>query len=261
MISLRYMLNLMNFKQFKFGSGKNRRFIIIGDDEEAERVAALLQKTLINYGFIGLVNIKEKYDAAKGFIGNISQLADIIYIYKIDEAIFCSKSMPPQQIIDKMTELQYTNIDYKIAPPESLSIIGSNSINTSGELYVLNINAISKISNKRSKRLFDILSSFILLLFYPLEILFVKHPINFLKNIFAVFFGIKSWVGFYKADTDDNHKLPSIRKGVLNPADVIKKQHISKETADSLNILYAKDYNIINDVNTIVKGFSSLGRK
>ncbi len=261
MVSIRLLLHLLNVKQYKIGSDKDKRFVVVGDDEEAVRVAGILQKTLINYGFIGLVSTAEKYDNGKGFIGNINQLADIIYIYKIDEAVFCSKSMSPQLIIDKMAELQYTNIDYKIAPPESMSIIGSNSINTSGELYVLNVNAISKISNKRSKRLLDIIVSVLFLLFYPVEAFFMKHPLGFLKNIFIVLAGIKSWVGFCKSDDAEIHKLPAIRKGVLSPADAIKKQSITNEIAGSLNMLYAKDYRIMNDVNIIFKGFSDLGNK
>jgi len=261
MTSIRYLLNLMNFKNYKIGSGKNRHFVIVGDDDEAIRVAGLLQKTLINPGFIGLVSTGEKYDTAKGFIGNITQLADIIYIYKIDEAIFCSKSMPPQLIIDKMTELQATNIDYKIAPPESMSIIGSNSINTSGEMYVLNINAISRVSNRRSKRLLDMAAAVLLLLFYPVAALFVKKPLGFFKNIFSVFFGFRSWVGFYPMKNTDNHKLPAIRKGILTPVDAIKRQHISDEISQSLNIMYAKDYKAINDINIIFKGFSKLGSR
>ena len=46
-------------------------------------------------------------------------------------------------IIKAMLELSKLEIDYKIARPESLSIIGSNSIHTSGDLSVVNINAIS----------------------------------------------------------------------------------------------------------------------
>ena len=260
MLSLRYLLNLLNFKSFKFGTVKNKRFIIVGDNEEAHRVEGLLQKTLINPGFIGLVNTDDAVNSSLGFIGSLSQLADIITIYKIDEVIFCSKSLPPQGIIDKMTELQHTNIDYKIAPPESMSIIGSNSINTSGELYVLNINSISKASNKRSKRLLDLSLSLGLLLFYPFEIFIVRQPLNFFKNIFVVFFGLKSWVGYYKPEHADDQKLPNIRKGILNPVDSIKKQDISSEIANSLNILYAKDYNVVYDINIVWKAFSKLGR-
>ncbi|HOY30636.1 MAG TPA: glycosyltransferase [Bacteroidales bacterium] len=261
MVTTRVLLHLLKFKQFKIGAENDRRFIIIGDEEEAERVARFMQRTVINYGFIGLVSTSEKYSSSRGFIGNISQLADIINIYKINEAVFCSKSMPPQLIIDKMTELQYTSIDYKIAPPESMSIIGSNSINTGGDLYVMNINAISKVSNRRSKRMLDILTGLLLLGFYPVAAFLVKHPLGFLKNIFLVLAGLKSWVGFNMSVTGEIHKLPAIRKGVLNPADAIKKRSLSPEIAEGLNILYAKDYKIMNDINIVIKGFHNLGNR
>jgi GT2 family glycosyltransferase len=260
MVGFRYLLNLLNFKSFKFGPNKDKRFVIVGDIEEAERIESLLQKTLINPGFIGLVNSSALNTDSKRFLGNINQLADIIHIYKIDEAIFCSKSMLPEHIIDFMTELQYTNIDYKIAPPESLSIIGSNSINTSGELYVLTVNSISKNSNKRSKRLLDILSGILFLVLYPIGLFVVKKPLGFLQNIFSVLFGYKSWVGFYISSEAENQKLPDLRKGVLNPTDTIKRQNISKEIAENLNILYAKDYRVQNDINIIIKSISRLGR-
>jgi hypothetical protein len=70
---------------------------------------------------------------------------------------------------------------------------------------------------------------------------------------------MKSWVGFHTGN-EDNQKLPKVKKGVLNPVDSIKRQNISREMADSLNILYAKDYKVINDLNIIIKAFSHLGR-
>ena len=260
MVGFRYLLDLFNIKSYKLRTSNERRFVIVGDKEETERIERLLQKTLINPGFIGLINSNEISAQDGRFIGNINQLADIIQIYNIDEAIFCSKSLPPERIIDFMTELQFTNIDYKIAPPESLSIIGSNSINTSGELYVLAVNSISKNSNKRSKRLLDIFFSVLFLFLYPVGIIFVKHRLQFLYNIISVLFGLKSWVGFYKPGPDENHKLPGIRVGVLNPTDSIKVQNITNEISDSLNILYAKDYKVMIDVAIILKGFANLGR-
>jgi len=259
MVGFRYFLDFLNLKSYKIGANKDKRFVIVGDIEEAERIENLLQKTIVNPGFIGLINPSESNNLNSRFVGNINQLADIIHIYKIDEAIFCSKSMLPERIIDLMTDLQYTNIDYKIAPPESMSIIGSNSINTSGELYVLTVNSISKSSNRRSKRLLDVLCCLLFLPLFPLTFFLVKQPLGFLKNIFQVLFGMKSWVGFHTGN-EDNQKLPKVKKGVLNPVDSIKRQNISREMADSLNILYAKDYKVINDLNIIIKAFSHLGR-
>ena len=51
-----------------------------------------------------------------------------------------------------MSTINNENIEFKIAQPDS-SLIGSNSINSSGDVYVLNINAISQ-EDKRKKRLF-----------------------------------------------------------------------------------------------------------
>jgi len=83
-----------------------------------------------------------------------AQVKEIIMVYRIDEVIFCSKSMTHQAIIDQMSALQDLKVDYKIAPEDSLSIIGSNSINTAGDLYTVNINTITRVENKRNKRFF-----------------------------------------------------------------------------------------------------------
>jgi hypothetical protein len=56
-------------------------------------------------------------------------------------------------------------------------------------------------------------------------------------------------------------KLPRIKKGVLNPSDAIRKQALATEIFTSLNILYAKDYRISNDLNIMLKAFRELGRR
>ena len=66
-----------------------------------------------------------------------------------------------------MSDLQNKEVEFKIAHPESLSIIGSNSVNTAGDLYVINLNSIAEISNRRLKILLDILISLILLISLP----------------------------------------------------------------------------------------------
>ncbi len=78
--------------------------------------------------------------------------------------------IPSGSIIDKMSELKHMQVDYKIAPAESLSIIGSNSINTSGDLFALELNSIDKTANRRNKRFLDIVASITLLLSLPITI-------------------------------------------------------------------------------------------
>jgi GT2 family glycosyltransferase len=258
MFAIRLALSFLKVRNVSFESGKNRNFIIVGDKEETERVTTVLNQTSINPGFIGLVNVDENKNRGNGFIGNLSQIKEIIEIYKIDEVIFCAKSMTAQEIINKMSELKGTQVDYKIAPPESLYIIGSNSIDTSGDLYVININSISKFSNKRNKRFFDTLTSIILLSFFPILIFIVKNIPGFFRNIFLVLIAQRSWVGYYH--NKETSKLPAIHKGILTPADAFQAKTFDEEMITRLNMIYARDYKIMNDLNILIKGIRELGR-
>ncbi len=259
MIFIRLMLHITKIKSFRLGENKNKRFAIAGDSEEAERVADLLRKTNINPGFIGLVNTTEQNNN-QNFIGNLSQINDIIEIYKIDEVIFCAKSLSASAIISNMSDLKNKTIQYKIAPPESLFLIGSNSINTSGDLYIIDINAINKPHNQRNKRLLDAAFAVFFLASSPFLIFFQKHPLGFLANIFNVLFAQKTWVGYSISEYTDLKKLPSIKKGILTPCDGLSNKTLNEETTAKLNLLYSRDYKTMNDVGIIFKSIRNLGR-
>ena len=260
MLGIRYLVHFTNTRNFRIGIEKNKRFIIVGEMEEAERVSGLLQQTVMNPGFIGLVSYLQHKNNMNGFIGHMGQVQEIITIHKVDEVIFCAKDIPAHLIIDKMSELKDQEVDFKIAPPESLSIIGSNSINTSGDLYVIDINTITKLSNRRNKRMFDLLLSLSLLFLYPLVIWIMKKPIGLMLNIFSVILGYRSWVG-YSLRTESDVHLPGIRKGVLNPEDALKNKEIPREINQQLNLMYARDYKLTNDFNVIIRGFRDMGRR
>jgi len=256
----RLLLHMLKFKNVNLSTEKNKRFIIIGGKEEANRVAALLQKTYISPSFIGLISTSDKRSKNDGFIGSIDQLKDIIFIYKISEVIFCSKDLSHQLIIDKMSELQDANVDFKIAPEDSHAIIGSNSINTSGEFYTVEINSIADHRNKRNKRLVDIITVFILLIIFPVMIFIVKKPAGLFRNIITVLFGKHSWVGYFDSEETNNSHLPLIKPGILTPGDAFLRRSISQETAQWLNLVYARDYKFTTDINIIFKGIKNLGR-
>ncbi|MEI8047618.1 MAG: glycosyltransferase [Bacteroidota bacterium] len=256
----RLLLSLLRVNGFSIQANKNKRFAVLGEEPEVQRVADLLQKALLNPGFIGLINTGAAQSEKNGYLGNITQINDIIAIYKIDELIFCAKDMPAENIIDQMSALQHTQLDFKIAPPESMSIIGSNSIDTAGDLYVIDVNSIGKFQNRRSKRVFDVVVCLILMASYPLTLFLTGNPFNYLRNIFGVLFGLKSITGYHPMDKQE-HKLPDIRRGILYPTDALNKQITDDKTIDRLNIFYARDYRIGNEFRLLYKGFRHLGRK
>ncbi len=258
MLFVRYLLHFSGVKAYRIGEDENKRFIVVGDTNEAVRVADLLRKTDVNIGFIGLVNIESNQDSPD-FIGDISQINDIIDIYHIDEVIFCSKSLSASEIISYMSDLKSKTIDYKIAPPESLFLIGSNSINTYNDLYVIDINAINKPSNKRNKRMIDLFFSLFFLIFYPVLFIIQKKPFRFLINILSVIFSLKSWVG-YNLNLQQTNKLPNLKNGVLNTCDLINFTKLNSDTISRLNLLYSRDYKVKTDVLIILKNIRDLGR-
>lgn len=261
LIGYRLLLHVINPKIFRIGSEKNKRFIIVGEKEETERVLGLLQKTAVTPSFVGLVSYHHHKSNQNGFIGHLAQISDIITIHRIDEVIFCARDVPAQVIIDKMSELKDRQVDYKIAPPESLSIIGSNSINTSGDLYTIDINAITKISNRRNKRLLDLAVSTALFVSYPLALFLVRNPVGLFRNILAVGFAFRSWVGYSVRPETQAQRLPSIRPGILNPLDAFASKEIDPEALHRLDLMYARDYKVTNDLLILFKGFRSLGRR
>ncbi len=251
----RFVGILMGNENFESKRTVKKRFLVIGSPEETQRVNAILESTSIKPDFIGLVSSETVGEAPEGFIGNLSQVPDIIEIYKITEVIFCSKDVPHQVIIDKMVDWHATNVDYKIAPEDSLSIIGSNSINTRGDLYTVDIKAIDTRPNRRNKRLFDVVTAVFSLIFWLPLALVVKHPVRFLKNAILVLFGRKTWVG-YCTPADETQKLPKIRKGVYHPASCLEKETVT-DVLNQLNLLYARDYTVWKDAEIFFKSVAA----
>jgi GT2 family glycosyltransferase len=262
MITLRMLLHAISLRGYRLDTADNKRLLIAGSEEECERVNVLLRQTSLKISFVGYVNTAGTSPSKKEMnLGALSQLSDIIEIYKIDEVIFCAKDVPAQSIIDNMLLPGERNVDYKIAPPESLSVIGSNSIDTSGDLYTIDINSISRPANKRNKRLVDVAASVGLLISLPVTVFIVKNPARFIRNIFSVFLGFRTWVGYEGQRSGVvSQKLPAIRIGVLFPTDILRNKEVTEETAERLNILYAKDYRAWNDLNIILKGLRHAGR-
>lgn len=261
MISLsftRILFHALGIKSMRMDAGGPQRVVIAGSPEECDRVKNLVAQTGITPGFTGFVSTSQEANGSN-VLGRFDQLSEIVNIYSIDEIIFCAKDISAQEIIDRMAELgDSRKVSYKIAPPESLSIIGSNSIDTAGDLYVIDINSVSKPVNRRNKRVVDFSVAFGFLLVFPLLMWTQKNPIGFVGNIFRVLFGNRSWVGYAPGKNHDMN-LPKIRTGVLNPLIALPEQQRTEDIRVRLNILYAKDYKISNDLRILRKGFRSLG--
>jgi O-antigen biosynthesis protein len=257
MLTSRSLINLFLNKKFSIGTTTAKRALIVGDGPEAERITQMLRQSG-NTSFIGLASAKSSKPHGDEYLGTLSQINEIIDIYQIDEVIFCAGNLASEVIIDQMAALNMQDVNFKIAPPESLFIIGSNSIDTFGDLFTININAINKAGNKRTKRLFDFLVALMMLVTLPVHFIFVQDKVGLIKNIASVLIGRKSWVGYHPSVVTG--KLPALKRGVLFPGDAFTNRTFDNDTMHNLNKLYAKDYKLKNDIYILFKSYPRLGR-
>jgi hypothetical protein len=254
----RLIVYAVRYKKVNLAMELDTKTIIVGNKSEVLRVQDLLIKSKATCEYAGYVNIDPAEETDDHFLGNVSQLAGIVDLFKVEEIIFCSKDMSAQQIIQWMGNIRKPDIQFKIVPEESLFIIGSNSKNTPGDFYTLEINlSLNTPLQLKKKRVFDILVSILLIPISPVLLIFVKKRFNYFSNIVKVLFGEKTWVGYAAADT--NKVLPKIKMGVLTPLDSLGKKNINAVTAQKLNFLYAKDYSIEKDLFILLGGLSRLG--
>ena len=229
-----------------------KRFAIIGDEQEYQRIKQLLENTYPQIDSIFGISNTEKFD---GSIGNINQLNEIVSIHRINEVIFSAKTLSSSEIIHWMTQTSGQDLEFKIAQPDTSFLIGSNSIDRAGELYVLNFNSLSHPENKRVKRLIDFSFAFVFLLGSPLLIWVYSQKNRFLQNIGSVLIGRKTFVGY----TDSEAISKSTQKqSIIGPFDHL---HLSsKEDRERFFLIYSRDYTPLFDIRSILRNFRALDR-
>ena len=251
----RVFLHFSVGNKFDLKSKKLKKFAIVGSREEFDRVKQILELT--NEAISQVEWVSEQDVAGNNSLGSVTQLDQIVHIHHIDEFIFCARDTSAQTIIYWMCSIGSSAINFKIAQPESPFLIGSNSIETAGDLYVVDINAIQKPMNQRNKRSLDLLFSLTSLILLPFLCLFYQNKKQFALNCFNVLLGNYSLVGYL---TPENKVLglPPIKRGILSPAELLPEN--GDQWTEKLNLIYARDYSIYRDLQIFAKGWRKLDR-
>lgn len=257
MTGLRLMFHFMKYRNFNLGMPPELQTVIVGNQDERERVLDLLNKIKAPNRFMGFVS-PEPANKCSQLIGELSQLREIIDMYQIGEVIFCGKDVPAADIILWMNRTADLDVQFKIVPESSRFIIGSHSKNESGELYTdqLQLRLLNP-DNLRKKRLSDRLLSLLLLLLSPFIILFQHDKKGYFLNILNALFGRKTWVGF-RGPTSE---IPLNIIGIFEPWERFKNEEMNEELKTHFNFLYARDYQPAMDFDVLIKNFRALGKR
>jgi len=242
-----------------------KRTLIVSNYKDCTKIIALIDKTLFSYEPLGYVTISDQtnqsYDKWQ-CLGNINQLTEIISINKADEIILSSESLTSTEIISLLLQLSDYQIEVKIAQAEGVTMIGSNSIVSVGELMTVNLNSIAKPHNRNIKRIFDFVLALLVLGLYVFIFYLFKSPKQLFINCLTVLWGKVTWVGYHKSINEkSNLQLPHLQQSVLSHLWRYKNKKMSAELIDRSNTIYAKDYKFTNDLSTVLNNLKYLDSK
>ena len=251
----RIIFHYLNWGKIKTSIKEKKSFAVVGSKSEGNRIKNLLEQVAqIDQLYFVNPNANNS-ENNQSFDAQLNQLYDLVKIKRIDEVVFCAKDISAQSTIEIMSKFSsIQKVDFKISQPNTLFLIGSNSIHSSGDLYMMDMNTINKVKNIRSKRLFDFSSSLVLLCSFPLLFFFMKTPLNGLKSSIKVLLGLATWVGY--CDGASFEKLPKLKKNILSISDGLKS--VNAETSSKLNIVYAKDYSVFADLRVLLRNLRNI---
>lgn len=229
---------------------KIKNILIVADSARADIISQSLANAQVKSNILGIVNPSSNASKSLDYLNDISRLGPLCKVLKADEIIFSSENLSMKEIMKQMINLD-TSLSFKIAGDDSLSILGSDSKNTSGELY--NVNIAYNLEDgyyRHIKRIFDFSVGLILLILSPV-LLFINsfNLLRLLKNIVNVIFGRKTLVG-YRGERNDFQNLPQLNEALLQ-VPIGRDNHSS-------NMYYARDYSVWKDLEVLSKNMNKL---
>jgi len=227
-----------------------KNILIVAKKDIADEIIAGLSKLKMLSNILGVVNPTPKAEKSLDYLNDITQLSSLSKVLKADEIIFSSENMSMKEIMKQMVDLD-SKLSYKIAGDDSLSILGSNSKNSNGELYSVDIKYnLNDGYYLHTKRVFDISVGLLMMLLFPVLILINKLQIvGYLKNIFSLIVGQKTAVG-YRGERIHYQNLPDLSSSMM--------RIIDKGNPKNDNMHYARDYTILKDIEVLLVNLKNL---
>ncbi len=254
------MMNIMRQLFIKWGlletsdeNEERRQTIVVAGEKDFVAIAGLMQKAGMPERVLGRVDIH--LTGTGSVLGNMEQLPGLVKKYRVKEIIFCENGLSFKEIINSIEKLR-PGVRNKFHASGSRSIVGSDHKNVTGDYVAVSKKyTISKPVNRRNKRLIDICIALFFIISFPIHLMLQKSPSRFYKNVFAVLFRQKTWIGYALP----LNALPVIRKGVLtSTAFPASLNELPDESLRKSDEWYAEGYSTLLDLQKIRSGYKFL---
>ena len=261
-----------------------RKTFIVGADAEGLRIAnSLLKRFDTGLELIGIVDTKLPEEDNKlpiDFIGQLSDLRDLVVKHSIRELIFSTSAFTNKEILHLMNQTKDLRLTYRMIPRQQEILLGKASIEDIGDLSFLNIEYSLFYSLHRfTKRIFDLTISFItLIIFSPIimVLLLLKKGVQrqywgiegkkfdvtifnvnsrFIRELplfFAVLLGNLSLVGSTMFETSEQNPNLICQPG-LTGLERIRSVKFNPEDRLALDHYYVQNQSFTMDLEIIMK--------
>ena len=228
--------------------------LVAGTHQQMEAIKTLIQHSGRSQNISGFISPLTEDSS----LGTLSDLQTILRNAPHKELIICQS---PELSFSKLIgiyEQVGKQIKLRLHAAGSKSIVGSDSKNITGEVLSKRIYKLDHQSNRRLKRLLDLLSSVLMLLVFPLHFLLNKRPIGVLSNALQVLLNTKTWIGY----TGGASNLPKLKPAVLGPAGIPGSlNQLNTEGVQMANEWYAESYDPLYDLTTLMTHYKNVGIK
>jgi len=261
-----------------------RKTFIVGADAEGLRIAnSLLKRFDTGLELIGIVDTKLPEEDNKlpiDFIGQLSDLRDLVVKHSIRELIFSTSAFTNKEILHLMNQTKDLRLTYRMIPRQQEILLGKASIEDIGDLSFLNIEySLFYSLHRLTKRIFDLTISFItLIIFSPiiLVLLLLKKGVQrqywgiegkkfdvtifnvnsrFIRELplfFAVLLGNLSLVGSTMFETSEPNPNLICQPG-LTGLERIRSVKFNPEDRLALDHYYVQNQSFTMDLEIIMK--------
>lgn len=227
------------------------RVLVVGEYPAIDQAKEILQTSKNQHKkLIGALDPQDVEVARDGFIQPLSRLEQVVEVFKVDEVLFSTDSVPMKAIMAWMTKLG-ARVRIKVLSKDVQSIIGSHDRNSRGDLYTVELQYNIQLPiNRLLKSLLDLLLALLFLPFSPFIALFSGRLI-ILSNIYQVLMRKKTWVGYIQEDLAIQ-ALPRIRPGIAAPVAFDTIPNLSQDEKHSINFFYARDFSLQRELGILL---------
>ncbi len=243
-----------------FGTHSDRRLLLVGTAEAAERTAEQLQRTnALSARVVGYVETGELHGTdghgTVPLLGHRDYLVKLIDQYDIDEVVVVGEELSTSENIRMMQSAVHLDVRFHFArDAESVVALGIAEGISSRSRAMQQVPLLS-LRNRVVKRFLDVTVSLVALLIVLPVVILVRPQMRFLfPRWFAVLRGSQSIVGVYPVQ---NAQTQVAKTGLTGLAHISSPHQLSHHTINELNEYYVRNYSPSLDLDICIKSLFS----